>query len=79
MIQGFRQAIGVTGENGAFRMAYEEMTRHHKDAALREEQAAASAVCEESYRCHSALADLHRKEAYKRASITDTLRIAFGD
>lgn len=60
-------------------MAYETITRHHRDAVLREERAAASAACEESYRCHSALAELHRREAYERASITDTLRIAFGD
>lgn len=60
-------------------MVYETITRHHRDAALREERAAGSAACEESYRCHSTLAELHRKEADMRASITDTLRIVFGD
>jgi hypothetical protein len=60
-------------------MVYEHMTRHHEAAALREDQAAAKAACDQSFRCHSTLAGLHREEAAKRGSITDALRIAFGD
>jgi hypothetical protein len=60
-------------------MAYEQITRYHQDAAAREERAAADALCEASYHVHHTLAELHRSEAAKRSSITDALRVPFGD
>jgi hypothetical protein len=60
-------------------MTYDQMIHHHMNAAMREEQTAAKAACEESYRCHNTLAELHRREAQMRASIADSMRIAFGE
>ena len=52
---------------------------HYEAAALREEDAAARATCQESGRIHAALAEMYRRETAKMKAVRQVLQIAFGD
>lgn len=60
-------------------MNYVSKRQQYEASALREEDAAASAITKESARIHAALAALYRHEAAKMRSVGRALSVAFGE